>query len=77
MIVPDSECFQANVTSTYNVVEAACKLGVKKIMIASSETTYGACFAQGGDVKFDFLPLEEDFDINPEDSYASVSSLNQ
>lgn len=38
MLVPDNECFTANVTSTYNIVEAASKLGVKKIIIASSET---------------------------------------
>lgn len=38
LLVPDNETFAANVTSTYNVVEAACKLGVKKIIIASSET---------------------------------------
>lgn len=31
MLVPDSECFQANTTSTYNIVEAASKLGVKKV----------------------------------------------
>jgi nucleoside-diphosphate-sugar epimerase len=69
MIVPDNETFQANVTSTYNVVEAACKLGVKKIILASSETTYGICFAQG-DVKPDHLPLSEDDEVVPEDSYA-------
>jgi nucleoside-diphosphate-sugar epimerase len=44
MVVPDSETFAANVRSTYNVIEAACKLGVKKILIASSETTYGVVF---------------------------------
>lgn len=38
MLVPDNECFQANTMSTYNVIEAASKLGVKKIIIASSET---------------------------------------
>jgi nucleoside-diphosphate-sugar epimerase len=69
MIVPDNETFQANVTSTYNVVEAACKLGVKKIIIASSETTYGVCFAQG-DADYHSFPLEEDYDVDPEDSYA-------
>lgn len=69
MIVPDNETFQANVTGTYNVVEAACKLGVKKIILASSETTYGICFAQG-DVKQDHLPLTEDDVVVPEDSYA-------
>lgn len=69
LLVPDNECFQANVTSTYNVIEAACKLGVKKIIIASSETTYGVCFAQG-DVDYAHFPLSEDDPVNPEDSYA-------
>ena len=35
MLVPDNETFRGNVLSTYNVIEAACKLGVKKIIIAS------------------------------------------
>ena len=74
MIVPDSECFQANVRSTYNVVEAACKLGVKKILIASSETTYGVCFAQG-DADYHSFPLEEDYDIDPEDTYVQSTSI--
>jgi nucleoside-diphosphate-sugar epimerase len=69
MIVPDNETFKANVTATYNVIEAACKLGVKKIIIASSETTYGVCFAQG-DVDYHSFPLEEDYAVDPMDSYA-------
>lgn len=73
MLVPDSELFQANVRSTYNVVEAACKLGVKKIIIASSETTYGVCFAQG-DADYHSFPLEEDYDVDPEDSYDSLTN---
>lgn len=48
---------------------SACKLGVKKIIIASSETTYGVCFAQG-DADYHSFPLEEDYDVDPEDSYA-------
>ncbi|QIX01520.1 hypothetical protein AMS68_007037 [Peltaster fructicola] len=69
MLVPDNECFRSNVTSTYNVIEAACKLGVKKIIIASSETTYGVCFAEG-DADYHSFPLEEDYDVDPADSYA-------
>lgn len=69
MLVPDNECFKANVTSTYNVIEAACKLGVKKIIIASSETTYGVCFSEG-DSDYHSFPLEEDYDADPMDSYA-------
>lgn len=51
------------------VIEAACKLGVKKIIIASSETTYGVCFAEG-DYDYHSFPLEEDYDVDPMDSYA-------
>ncbi|KAL2429107.1 hypothetical protein ABEF95_013255 [Exophiala dermatitidis] len=70
MIVPDSETFRGNVMSTYNVVESACKLGVRKIIIASSETTYGVCFSQGDDDYHSF-PLDEDtYDRNPMDTYA-------
>ena len=71
LLVPDSECFRGNVTSTYNVIEAACKLGIKKVVIASSETVYGVCFAQG-DSDYHSFPLDEDsYDNDPEDTYAT------
>ncbi|KAF2826291.1 UDP-glucose 4-epimerase [Ophiobolus disseminans] len=73
MLVPDNECYAGNVTSTYNVIEAACKLGVKKIIIASSETTYEVCFGQG-DIDYQSFPLHEDMDLNPMDTYA-ISKL--
>ena len=58
LIVPDNETFTANVTSTYNVIEAACKLGIKKVIIASSETVYGVCFTQG-ESDYNSWPLDE------------------
>jgi nucleoside-diphosphate-sugar epimerase len=42
LIEPDNVTFATNVISTYNVIEAAMKLGVRKVVIASSETTYGS-----------------------------------
>ena len=69
-IVPDNETFSSNVNSTYNVIEAACKLGIPKVIIASSETVYNVCFTQG-DSDYNQYPLDEDtYDCNPEDSYA-------
>lgn len=38
LLVPENETFRGNALSTYNVIEAACKLGIKKVIIASSET---------------------------------------
>ena len=43
LIWPDNETFRVNTIGTYNVVEAAVKLGIRKVVIASSETTYGVC----------------------------------
>lgn len=70
MLVPDNAMYAANTQATYNVIEAACKLGVRKIVIASSETVYGVCFAQG-DADYHAFPLDEDaYDCDPMDSYA-------
>lgn len=75
-LVPDNETFRINVTSTYNVIEAACKLGVQKIIVASSETTYGVCFSEGR-TEFHSFPLEEDYDVDPMDSYALSKICNE
>jgi nucleoside-diphosphate-sugar epimerase len=76
LIEPDNVTFQTNVMSTYNVIEAAMKLGVRKVIIASSETTYGICFAEG-DKDFHSFPLEEDYDIDPMDSYGLSKVCNE
>ena len=76
LIEPDNKTFSANVVSTYNVIEAAMKLGVRKVIIASSETTYGVCFAEG-DKDFKCFPLEEDYPIDPMDSYGLSKLINE
>ena len=55
---------------------AAAKLGVRKIVIASSETTYGVCFAEGNK-DFSSFPLEEDYDTDPMDSYGLSKVVNE
>ena len=77
LLKPDNETFRVNTMGTYNVIEAATTLGIEKIVIASSETTYGVCFADGK-VNPDYLPVDEDnYDVNPTDSYALSKVLNE
>ena len=76
LIKPDNETFYVNTMGTYNVIEAAVKLGIKKIIIASSETTYGICFSDG-QTDPNVLPLEEDYDVDPMDSYGLSKVLNE
>lgn len=52
------------------------KLGVRKFIIASSETTYGVCFAEG-DRDYKKFPFEEDYEIDPMDSYGLSKQLNE
>lgn len=76
MIKPDAETFRANVMSTYHAIEAAVTLGIRKIVIASSETTYGVCFADG-DKDYHAFPIEEDYDVDPMDSYGLSKVVNE
>lgn len=76
MIGTDGACFEANVLSTYNVIEAAVKLGIPKVIFASSETTYGVCFADG-EVKPEYVPIDEEHPTVPHDSYAMSKVCNE
>ena len=75
-MVPDTETYRVNTVGTYNVLEAALKMGIGKVIIASSETTYGVCFSDGV-VDPKVLPLEEDYDIDPMDSYGMSKKVNE
>lgn len=76
LIGTDGECFRQNTQSTYNVIEAAVKLGIRKIIFASSETTYAVCFA-AGEVKPAYIPVDEDHPTVPHDSYAMSKVCNE
>jgi len=69
MLAADGTTYATNTLSTYNVLEAATRLGIPKVVFASSETTYGICFAQG-ERKPLYVPVDEEHPTVPEDSYA-------
>ncbi|KAF2831921.1 NAD(P)-binding protein [Ophiobolus disseminans] len=70
MRLPDNETFRINTLSSYNILESACKLGIKKIILASSITTYGVTYADG-DAQYPHFPLTEDSPMLPMDVYAT------
>ena len=76
LLTSDNECYRVNTIGTYNVIDAALKMGVRKIVFASSETTYGICFADG-ELKPDYLPIDEEQPVVPMDSYAMSKVVNE
>ena len=52
---PNAEVFRANTLSTYNVFEAARRLGIKNVVWASSETVLGLPF----DTPPPYVPVDE------------------
>jgi nucleoside-diphosphate-sugar epimerase len=76
LIHPDNETYRVNVMGTYNVLEASVKTGIRKVIFASSETTYGICFAEG-EKKPDYIPVDEQHPTIPHDSYAASKVVNE
>jgi nucleoside-diphosphate-sugar epimerase len=75
-IRPDATTYTTNITAHYNVLEAATRLGIRKIVFASSETTYGICFGQGERTPL-YVPVDEEHPVVPEDSYAMSKVVNE
>ncbi len=69
LLSSDARTYATNVLSTFNVLEAATRLGISKVIFASSETTYGICFAQG-ERRPEYVPVDEEHPTVPEDAYA-------
>ncbi|SPJ23653.1 NAD-dependent epimerase/dehydratase family protein [Palleronia abyssalis] len=76
MIKPDHETFRVNTMGTYTVIEAALGVGIRKVIFASSETTYGICFADG-ERKPEYIPVDEEHPVVPGDSYAMSKVANE
>ena len=76
MLVPDSEVFRINTIATYNVLEVAARLGVPKVVFASSEATYRIDFAE---VHRDpeYFPIDEEHPVLPMDAYGLSKVCNE
>lgn len=73
---PNDEVFRINALSTYNVLEACGLLGIKKAVIASSESSYGFAFANET-LDPQYLPVDEAHPQLPEDTYGLTKVVNE
>lgn len=75
-IFPNEVTYRNNVMNTYNILEASANLGIKNVVLASSESSYGICFAK----EFfnpNYLPVDEAHPQLPEDSYGLSKVVNE
>ncbi len=73
-LLPDEITFRINMASTYNVFSVAAKLGLKRVVWASSETTLGLPFDKEQPA---YAPIDEAHPLYPESSYALSKVLGE
>ncbi|ADU32309.1 NAD-dependent epimerase/dehydratase family protein [Evansella cellulosilytica] len=73
---PNEVTFENNVMSTYNILEAASTLGIKKAVISSSESSYGICFSKQN-LTPQYVPVDEEHPQLPEESYGLSKIVNE
>ncbi|MDT0117295.1 NAD(P)-dependent oxidoreductase [Microbacterium sp. PRF11] len=69
----DIATFHNNMASTFNVFWAATRLGIQRIVYASSETVLGLPF----DVPPPYIPVDEEYAPRPESVYSLVKTLEE
>ena len=71
-----SVIFQTNAVSTFNVVEAAVRLNVPRVIYISSETTVGYITAERAATP-DYVPVDELHPLRPQDAYALSKGIGE
>lgn len=66
---PDEVVFLNNVGATYNALQAAMTVGIKRVIIASSASAYGMAWARSSFPPL-YAPLDEDHPFLSRDPYA-------
>lgn len=71
-IAPDATIFQNNLMTTYNVFSAALRLGLRRVVWASSETVLGLPLTRSPPL---YAPIDEEHPARPETGYALAKLL--
>lgn len=69
----DVATFHNNMPATFNVFWAAARLGIARVVYASSETVLGLPF----DVPPPYIPVDEEYPPRPESVYSLVKTLEE
>jgi nucleoside-diphosphate-sugar epimerase len=72
-LASDVATFHNNMLSTFNVFQAARRLGITRVVYASSETVLGLPF----DVPPPYIPVDEEYPARPESTYSLVKHLEE
>jgi len=74
-IATASVTYQTNVVGTFNVHHAAFRLGIKRVVSASSNAIVG--WSYGERFVPDYLPIDEDHPLRPEDIYGLSKQIGE
>jgi len=67
--------YQTNVVGTFNVHHAAFRLGIKRVVSASSNAVVGWSYSDN--FVPDYLPVDEDHPLRPEDAYGLSKEIGE
>jgi nucleoside-diphosphate-sugar epimerase len=67
-LVPSERTFRTNTGITWNVLEAAARLGLPRVVCASS-VQVNSTVTPRTPLHYDYLPLDEDHAVSPQDDY--------
>lgn len=75
---PPETVFRVNAMGTFNVYQAACDLGMRKVVYASTNSVYGFHFRKKGEVPLPaYLPIDEDHPQVPADTYGLSKKVGE
>ncbi|HLH21895.1 MAG TPA: NAD(P)-dependent oxidoreductase [Chloroflexota bacterium] len=75
-LTTDDVTFRTNVMGAFNVHEAAYRLGVKRVVSASSQAILGWDYRERDFVPA-YLPLDEDHPVQPQDAYGLSKEVTE
>jgi nucleoside-diphosphate-sugar epimerase len=69
------EIMTTNTIGTWNVLEAAERAGIRRVILTSSDSVVGFTVMQGSMLPPDYLPIDLDHPLRPTDPYALSKQL--